>query len=208
MTTGSDESWKEDFKSCVEFHGHACPGLAMGYMAAKAGMVWLNERRAADEEIVAVVETDACGCDAVQVITGCTFGKGNFVFKDYGKTAFSFLSRSSGKGVRLASRPGGFSLTPEHRALFEKVWSNTAGEEDLKEFWGLHRQRTLDVLNKSVDDLYILQEISLPIPHRAKVFNSRVCGRCGESVMASRLTETKSGPVCRACLEIDQESGN
>jgi formylmethanofuran dehydrogenase subunit E len=101
--------------------------------------------------------------------------------EDYGKTAFSFLSRSSGKGVRLVSRPGGFSLTPEHRALFEKVWSNTAGEEDLKEFWELHGQRTLDVLNKPVDDLYILQEIISPIPPCAKVFDSHVCGRCGES---------------------------
>jgi len=38
----------------------------------------LGENRAEDEEIVAVVETDACGADAIQVRTGCTFGKGNF----------------------------------------------------------------------------------------------------------------------------------
>ncbi len=38
-----------------------------------------SEKRAVDEEIVAVVETDACFSDAVQVMTGCTFGKGDFI---------------------------------------------------------------------------------------------------------------------------------
>ena len=57
----------EDFKKCAEFHGHICPGLSIGYRAAKAGMEWLAENRADDEEIVAIVETDACSADAVQV---------------------------------------------------------------------------------------------------------------------------------------------
>jgi formylmethanofuran dehydrogenase subunit E len=202
MTTGYDGLWEEDFRKCVDFHGHACPGLAMGYVAAKAAMAWLGERRAEDEEIVAIVETDACGADAVQVMTGCTFGKGNLLFKDYGKTAFSFLSRASGKGIRLCAKPSAFSLTPEHRALFEKVWSGKAGEEDLKAFWELHRQRTLDVLKRPADDLYLLQEVTTRLPPRAQVLDSRTCGRCGEPVMASRLTETKEGLLCRACLAV------
>lgn len=148
VTKEETTPWNDDFQRCVDFHGHACPGLAMGYVAAKAGLAWLGERRAEDEEIVAAAETDACGSDAVQVITGCTFGKGNFLFKDYGKTAFSFLSRATGKGVRLCAKPRAFTLTPEHQALFEKVWSGTASEEDLKTFWASHRERTLYVLGR------------------------------------------------------------
>ena len=68
----------QDFQRCADFHGHVCPGLAIGYRAAKAGMEWLSANRAEDEEVVAIVETDACGADAIQVLTGCTFGKGNF----------------------------------------------------------------------------------------------------------------------------------
>lgn len=67
------------FQKCVELHGHLCPGLAFGFQAAMAGMDFLSEVRALDGEIVAIVETDACGTDAIQVITGCTFGKGNFI---------------------------------------------------------------------------------------------------------------------------------
>jgi len=83
----------EDWQKCIEFHGHTCPGLAIGFQAARVLMERLGVLRAPDEELVAIVETDACGADAIQVMTGCTFGKGNFVFKDYGKHAFS-LSRS------------------------------------------------------------------------------------------------------------------
>ena len=41
----------------AEFHGHMCPGLAMGIRAAE---VALNEigPHASDEEVVAIVETD------------------------------------------------------------------------------------------------------------------------------------------------------
>ncbi len=84
-------------------------------------MAWLGERRAADEEIVAIVETDACGANAIQVLTGCTFGKGNFIYRNYGKHAFSLLSRASGKGVRLSGKPGARLLSPRHRVIFDKV---------------------------------------------------------------------------------------
>ena len=51
---------------------HSCPGLAMGSRAAKIGLWELKEERAADKELVAVVEADACGVDAIQLLTGCT----------------------------------------------------------------------------------------------------------------------------------------
>jgi formylmethanofuran dehydrogenase subunit E len=207
MTTNLDIEWPDDFQRCVDFHGHACPGLAMGYVAAKAAMAWLGERRAEDEEIVAIVETDACGADAVQVITGCTFGKGNFLFKDYGKTAFSFLSRASGKGIRLCAKPGAFTLTPEHRALFERMWNGTATAEDSQFFQELHRQRTIDVLSKPADTAFLFQEITTPLPARARVFESRTCSRCGESAMATRLTETPVGLLCCPCLEEKRSTG-
>jgi hypothetical protein len=37
----------EAFKKCEVFHGHICPGLAIGYRAATAAMAWLHEKRSA-----------------------------------------------------------------------------------------------------------------------------------------------------------------
>lgn len=195
-----DDPWEDDFKKCIDFHGHFCPGLALGYVAAKAAMDWLGEGRAEDEEIVAIVETDACSADAVQVITGCTFGKGNFFFKDFGKSAFSFLSRATGKGVRLYVKPDAFPRTPEYRTLSEKVSSGSAGKEEVEEFRQLHRQRTLDVLATSAKQLYEWQEVAIPLPPPARILDSFPCSRCGEFAMASRLTKTPGGLLCRSCL--------
>jgi formylmethanofuran dehydrogenase subunit E len=41
----------------ADFHGHMCPGLAMGIRAAEIALRDIGPH-AADEEVVAVVETD------------------------------------------------------------------------------------------------------------------------------------------------------
>jgi formylmethanofuran dehydrogenase subunit E len=63
--------------------------LASGIRAAEWALTELCAR-SHDEELVAVVETDMCGVDAIQYLTGCTFGKGNLIHKDYGKNAFTY----------------------------------------------------------------------------------------------------------------------
>ena len=84
----------DDLKTCVEFHGHLCPGVVIGYCTAKLGMRELSARRAGDEELIAIVENDTCAVDAIQVLTGCTFGKGNLFFRDHGKMVFTFATRA------------------------------------------------------------------------------------------------------------------
>ena len=54
------------------FHGHICPGLIIGYQAAVLAKELLEQKRDVDEELVAVVENDACGVDAIQWLLGCT----------------------------------------------------------------------------------------------------------------------------------------
>ena len=85
----------EDLDAVVQFHGHFCPGLAIGVRAAELALREIGPR-AADEEIVAIVESDMCGVDAIQFMTGCTFGKGNLIHLDYGKNAFTFIRCSDG----------------------------------------------------------------------------------------------------------------
>jgi formylmethanofuran dehydrogenase subunit E len=89
------------YEEISQFHGHECPGLAIGYRMATAAMESLELPRAEDEELVAIVENDACGVDSLQCVTGCTFGKGNLLFRDYGKHVYTVYSRSSRLGVRV-----------------------------------------------------------------------------------------------------------
>lgn len=190
----------DDFKKCADFHGHVCPGLAIGYQAAKAGIAWLSENRASDEEIVAIVETDACGADAVQVLTGCTFGKGNFIYKDHGKQAFTFISRKSGRGVRIAMKPGVIGLDEKHRELLSKVMDGSATEEKLEEFWTVHRQKSQEILARPAEELFTIRVVDIAFPPKARIESSIPCACCGEPTMASKLVDQDDQRVCKDCL--------
>jgi len=95
-----------DLEQVIKFHGHFCGGVLIGYRAAKAAMERLAAQRAEDEELVAIVENDSCAVDAVQVIAGCTFGKGNLFFRDHGKHVYTLALRPSGRAVRVSRKPG------------------------------------------------------------------------------------------------------
>ncbi|MBI9074175.1 MAG: formylmethanofuran dehydrogenase [Desulfatibacillum sp.] len=190
-----------DFKLCLDFHGHLCPGLSTGYQGAKAALAWLKENRSEDEDLVAVVETDACMVDAIQVLTGCTFGKGNLIYKDYGKAAFSLLSRKSGQGVRLSMKPNAFKLPDEHMALIQKRMADAATPEDNKRFWELHHERSYKILEEDAENIFDFAPAAINMPHKARIMQSLPCAACGEATMESKLCESDGKMVCRACLE-------
>ncbi|MGA7627728.1 MAG: FmdE family protein, partial [Methanoregula sp.] len=94
----------QTYHDAVAFHGHSCPGLALGYRAARHALSVLHAERSEDEDLVAVVENDACGIDAVQAIAGCSVGKGNLILKDLGKHAYTFINRRTGSAIRIVQR--------------------------------------------------------------------------------------------------------
>ncbi|CAK8712212.1 Formylmethanofuran dehydrogenase subunit E [Candidatus Electrothrix laxa] len=96
-----DKVLQEDWEKCIAFHGHECPGLAIGFRVAMAARKRLGITSAADEELVCVTENDACGVDAIQFLLSCTLGKGNLLYRDRGKQAFSFFLREQGKKLRI-----------------------------------------------------------------------------------------------------------
>jgi len=191
----------EEFGKCVEFHGHVCPGVAIGFQAARLLMDRLGVSRAPDEELVATVETDACGADAIQVMTGCTFGKGNFVFKDYGKHAFSLADRKKGKTVRVCLRPAMLRADPEHLSLFEKVRAQQATREEMERFRQLREERLQSILAADPESLFTVEEISSEIPPKARIVESGICDVCGEPTMEERLRDIKGRMVCIPCAE-------
>ncbi|HAA05319.1 MAG TPA: formylmethanofuran dehydrogenase [Syntrophobacteraceae bacterium] len=189
----------DDFQQCQTFHGHVCPGLSMGYVAGKLALAWLQENKSEDEEVVAIVENDSCFVDAVQVLTGCTFGKGNFIYKDYGKMALTLISRNSGRGVRVCLRPGAFVPDEEHFGLLRKVMSGEASEEERARFHQVHQRRSMDLLETPAADLFEVTPMEGSLPEKARIEPSQICSRCGETVMATKMVVAGDGNICRAC---------
>lgn len=85
-----------DLKACIDFHGHLCSGVIIGYKVAKIAMDEMRFKKTRDEEVVCISMTDGCAVDAIQYLTRCTLGKGNLMLKDYGKMVFLFLKRKHG----------------------------------------------------------------------------------------------------------------
>ena len=98
------------YKKCVDFHGHSCGGLLIGFRAALCAMErFAITEPSPDEEIVCVAENDACGIDAVQALLGCTAGKGNLILRLRGKQAFTFVDRKSGDSFRIVLKEKEFA---------------------------------------------------------------------------------------------------
>ncbi len=168
-----------DLAEVVRFHGHLCPGLAIGYRASKIAIETLGAQRAEDEELVAIAENDSCSADAVQYVTGCTFGKGNFIFRDYGKQVFTLARRPSGRAVRVA-------LKARRRAEPESQDRET---------------RTNWLLHAPVEDLFDVRMTTICLPEPAQIRESVVCDACGEAVMITRAVERAGRTLCIPCSE-------
>lgn len=168
------------WERCVEFHGHECPGLAVGYRVAQIALKELGVERAQDEELVAIVENDACGVDAIQVLTGCTLGKGNLLYRDYGKQVYTIGNRKNREAIRIVVKSVGW------RQELEKLGLNREG-------------RIRFILELQKDDFCTVQKIPLEFPERARIYKSWTCAECGESVMEARLRVKDGEFVCIPC---------
>lgn len=197
--TGLSASIIEALSRAARFHGHICPGLAMG---VSASISFLKSReRSPDEELVAVVENDACGVDGIQSLLGCTFGKGNLIFMDHGKTVYTFFDRRSGRGWRYSFQ--GIPQTEddeEAMSLFSKVRSGEATDVEKRTFQNKWLERAAMVLEMG-EDLFTIREVNEEIPEKARIFDSFICPDCGEKVGGHRAVEIDNERYCLPCSE-------
>ncbi len=187
------------FEDVVGFHGHSCPGLAMGYRVALAAMEKLNLRRAADEDVVAVVENNSCAVDAVQAVTGCTFGKGNLLFCDYGKQVYTFYDRGRGGGVRISVCWAGLPESPEDAAMWRRYLAGDRSAEVTTAVARLRAVKSKAILAAETQDLFRFSEPVQPMPQRARIYPSVICSICGEKVMEPRAVPVEGGMRCIPC---------
>lgn len=193
---------KIDVSNVKAFHGHLCPGLAIGIRVAEQALLEMGERPG-DEEVVAIVETNNCAVDAIQYITGCTFGKGNLIHLDYGKNAFRFIRRSDGKAIRIVVRADALKSPQPVESSSEPA----ADAEAVKKAQMQARQQRVEaILAMPLAELVDVQTIEPEIPPRARIFNSVACDACGEKTMETRLRLLNGKAYCPECFEKQMRS--
>ncbi len=189
-----------------QIHGHFCPGLSMGVMAATYAMDQMRVESNGMEDLLAFTETNNCFADGIQYVTGCTFGNNSLIFNDYGKNAFSLVTRK-GKGIRVRAknktRERIDEAFPEFRSLFNEVVVNQNHEEVMmKQYREVSCQASFGLLNIPFEELFEVRDVVVAIPEYAPIESSVVCNKCGETFMTSRGKQDENGAICNACLNI------
>ena len=112
------------FRGLEEFHGHACPNLALAYRMATSALAHLGCPRCVEDELLAIVERRDCGIDAVQFVTGCTIGKENLIIRDDQERRLILLEIRTGRGVTIVPSP--WTIERQAKWANEKsLWDDT-----------------------------------------------------------------------------------
>ncbi|MCB2190982.1 MAG: TraR/DksA C4-type zinc finger protein [Deltaproteobacteria bacterium] len=172
----------EQLKQAVAFHGHLCPGLLIGYRAAQAASQALDLNKSEDEELVTIAENNSCSVDAFQQMLSTTFGKGNLIWRDYGKQAFTVIDRNQDRAVRVSF----IGDRLKH--------AGPDGKVDREAF-------AKDLLNAPQEELFKVEEVDVEPPAEAVIEKSITCARCGEPTQASRTVELGGKLYCRPCAQ-------
>lgn len=165
-----NELWEKS----AEFHGHKCPGLAIGYKASILAIKHLDIKdNIDDEDIVCIAETDACGVDAIQVILKATIGTGAMRISYKGKQAFNIFNRKNGKKARF---------------VLNDI-QHTGTKEDGMNY----------ILSTDESELFTIKEVTMDFPERAKIFNSYICSKCGEKTAENAISLIEGKYICNSC---------
>ncbi len=172
---------KELMEKATRFHGHICPGLAIGVLAAKY-VLEHGFKYSPNEEVVAVVENDNCSIDAFQALLGTTYGKGNLIHQDYGKLNYYFYNRETEKAIKLSLKSKAF------------------GKKKLSK-----HERIKHLLDSKPENIFSIYEIEFNPPGLAEIEESIPCDICGEPTMNSRLMFYKNSSMCIPCYKAQRK---
>ena len=116
------------WEDCVFFHGHECGGLAIGYQASRYAIELLDIEFEEGERIHCIAEGNGCPLDGIQVMLGCTIGKGNLELRPTEARGYNFYNLTTGESARLTlkqlpdmerSKMKEFLLQMTYRYLFD-----------------------------------------------------------------------------------------
>jgi formylmethanofuran dehydrogenase subunit E len=189
-----------------ELHGHYCPFLALGVLAAQDALQKLDADNDGMEDLLAVVETNSCFSDGIQFTAGTTFGNNSLIYRDFGKTAVTFVKRNNpDENLRYYLEDSDFIEReyPEAANLFEKVIAERKGtkkeQEEMKKLW---QEVAFEIIEREPEKYFKIEEaVEIELPDYAPIFDDRQCSSCGEKLMAVKAVEKDGEFFCKDCAQ-------
>jgi formylmethanofuran dehydrogenase subunit E len=195
---------KDYFEAAITLHGHKCPAMPLGLRAGAAAMNALGVERAKDGQLAAFVELGekhfaTCFADGVQMITGCTFGKGNIQKLHYGKWGLTLVDKKSGKAVRVSPKAEGIAKN-KNTEFFTKYRSQGIPASQVPQ--EVVAPLVEGVMNAPAEDLFHTEEVcDYKWEEPRSSFESFVCDLCGDMVVEPYGRILGDKKVCIPCRE-------
>lgn len=186
-------------------HGHKCPAMPLGLRAGAAALDALGVGRSMDGQLEAILELgDAhcahCFADGVQMITGCTFGKGNIRKLGYGKFGLTLVERATGRKVRVVPRAEAQMASRQTPFFTEYRMKGIPASQVPAEVVEPMIQK---VMNAPVDQILKVGAVEDgPIAARAtEQFAAIVCEACGDMVIEGYGRVQGPRKLCIPCRD-------
>jgi formylmethanofuran dehydrogenase subunit E len=169
-------------------HGHLCAGQVLGVRMAMLGLqrLEIDDPTQDRKRLLTYVEIDRCATDAVAVVTGCRLGKRALKFRDWGKTAATFVDLARHRAVRLAAKESA-------KAVARSMYPEIAGK---------NHQQMKAYREMADDDLFDEAWVEVDVaPEDMPGYKAErtVCAACGEGIQFKREVERDGRILCRSC---------
>ncbi len=169
-------------------HDHLCPrqvlGVRIGLLASKIFGTPPGENPG--KRLLAIVESDGCFSDGIEVATGCTLGHRRLRLQDYGKIAATFVETQTNRAVRIAPRvdvrESAYHCTPQEKRHY---YAQLQAYQILPD-----------------EELLMVQEVAMiePVKHILSRPGVRVqCSACGEEIINERELIRDGQILCMSC---------
>lgn len=195
---------KEFLTAGQQLHGHKCPAMPLGLRAGAAAMNLLNVARAQNKELLAIVELGDdhcahCFADGVQMITGCTFGKGNIRQTGIGKFGLTLIDRKTGKAIRVVPKAEA-QLASRETPFFQnyRMKGVPASQVPVEVVEPLIQ----NVMNAPEEKILSIGAIhTVSAESKEETFDAFVCEHCSEMVVEKYGRVVGNRKVCITCQE-------
>jgi len=186
------ERLKPQVEKTLKFHVKNAPGVVIGVYMVVLALELLDglypDRK--DYVLNALCETRVCLADAIQVLTGCTFGNKYLRLDaiDNGRYALILYNRDTATGFRVfvdlkKINPEKF---PELYAFFYKTRDyssrsrNEISKATIEEFYRAERQ------------IFSSRKVKVNVPAKDELIPAAVCGKCGESYLVAAKVSSEA----------------
>ncbi|TNF28650.1 MAG: tRNA CCA-pyrophosphorylase [Deltaproteobacteria bacterium] len=185
-----------------QLHGHKCPAMPLGLRAGAAAMNALGVERSKDGQLLALVELGEhhcahCFADGVQMITGCTFGKGNIQALGYGKFGLTLVDKATGRAVRVVPKAEAQLQSKQTPFFIAYRQKGIPASQVPPEVVAPLIEKVMGAPDEAI--LRIGEIVDHPVAKPLEHFASFVCEACGDMVIETYGRLVGDRRVCIPC---------